>query len=126
MSARAAIQQPLRLATRCGPGHTELDLVTAWPHTSPSRLTAPRVRRPHGAGCCAGGFHEQAQLHKTLSHLKPVFRSVPHVPRDAVKVLGTIAEGSFGEVSLAKTQQFGELAIKWLKVGSCCGAERTG
>ena len=47
-----------------------------------------------------------------------MFRSVPHVPRDAVKVLGAIAEGSFGEVSLAKTQQFGELAIKWLKVGS--------
>ena len=83
---------------------------------------------PHHARCilipgssvrawlCAGGFHEQAQLHKTLSNLKPVFRSVPHVPREAVKVLGTIAEGSFGEVSLAKTQQFGELAVKWLKV----------
>ena len=57
-------------------------------------------------------------LHRTLSNLKPIYRSVPHVPREAVKVLGCIAEGSFGEVSLAKTQQWGELAVKWLKVCS--------
>lgn len=37
------------------------------------------------------------------------------VVQDAVIQLGSIAEGAFGEVSIARTPQFREVAIKWLK-----------
>ncbi|KAK9788455.1 hypothetical protein WJX73_009181 [Symbiochloris irregularis] len=44
-----------------------------------------------------------------------ILSTVPHVPQSAVRIVKTIAEGAFGEVSIAKTQQFNEVAIKWIK-----------
>ena len=38
------------------------------------------------------------------------------IVQEDVRVLGTIGEGAFGEVSLASATVFGKVAIKWLKV----------
>jgi hypothetical protein len=37
--------------------------------------------------------------------------------QDEITVLGRIGEGAFGEVSLASSPIFGQVAIKWLKPG---------
>lgn len=37
--------------------------------------------------------------------------------QDEISVLGRIGEGAFGEVSLATSPIFGQVAIKWLKPG---------
>ena len=37
--------------------------------------------------------------------------------QEEITVLGRIGEGAFGEVSLATSPIFGQVAIKWLKPG---------
>lgn len=44
-------------------------------------------------------------------------RVFPVDVQEEITVLGRIGEGAFGEVSLASSPIFGQVAIKWLKLG---------
>jgi Protein tyrosine and serine/threonine kinase len=90
---------------------------------SPSALRFPQVHcvpQVWTDRCCAGTASSASLVRAAWVRACPCNCSSTRfvaLLQDEITVLGRIGEGAFGEVSLASSPIFGQVAIKWLKPG---------